>query len=97
MVEKISTPLDEQELVINLAPRQVEEKACVYTSMTTMLNKLWKLHDKHPDEVIVIRDDQYGTEFSVPRDWIRIQPKRQMSEEQKQQLAERLANAKRNI
>ena len=90
MIQKVSTPLEEQETIINIAPVQVEERVNIYSSATTMLAKLWKLYEKHPEDVELIKDDKYGSEFTVPRDWILIKPKRKYSEEQKQVMAERL-------
>ena len=97
MIEKISTPLEEQETVINIQPNQIEERVTVYTSMYTTLVKLWKLKEQHPDDVLVVNDDKYGTEFSVPRNWIKIKPPKQYTEEQRQQMAERMKNIKRKI
>ena len=94
MIEKVSTPLDEQETVINIQPNQVEERICIYTSMTTMLAKLWKIQKQRPDELLVVKDDKYGTEFSVPRNWIKIKPPKQYTEEQRQRMREQLARNK---
>lgn len=91
MVEKVSTPLDEQETIINIRPNQVEERVNVYTSMYTTLTQLWKLQEQYPNELLVINDDKYGTEFSVPRKWIKIKPPKKYSEEQRARMAENLA------
>ena len=91
MKPKVGNPLDEQETIINIDPKQISDKASVYTTIPSMLSRMWKLYEQHPDEVELISDDKYGSEFKVPRDWVRIKPKRQMSEEQKQKMAERLA------
>jgi len=95
MTEKVPTPLDEQETIINYNPNQVNDRASVYTSATNTLAAMWKLYNERPDEVKIIHDDKYGTEFSVPRDWIKIKPKKQLTDEQKQLLASRLAAAVR--
>ena len=91
MKKKIGNSFDEQETIINSFPKQVSEKASVYTAILATLNYMWKLYEKYPDEVSIIHDDQYGTEFSVPKDWIKIKPKRQISDEQKEILKVRLA------
>ena len=88
MVEKVSTPLDEQETIINIRPNQVEERVNVYTSMYTTLVQLWKLYEENPDEMTVVNDDKYGTEFSIPRRWIKIKPPRKVTEEQKTKMLE---------
>lgn len=94
LVEKVSIPLDEQETIINIRPNQVEERVNVYTSMYTTLTQLWKLQEEHPDELLVVNDDKYGTEFSVPRKWIKIKPPKKYSEEQKARMAENLAKVR---
>ena len=90
MIRKVSTPLDEQETIINIAPASVVDKVNVYTSSKTMLTHMWKLYNKYPDQVDLLSDDKYGSEFAVPRDWIVVRPKRKLSEEQKKAMAERL-------
>ena len=94
MIKKVSTPLDEQETIINITPVQVEERINIYSSMTTMIAKLMKMHKKYPDAIQIVKDDKYGTEFSIPRNWFSIRPARNYSEEQKQRLAQQLANAR---
>lgn len=95
MIEKVSTTLDEQETIINIRPNQVEERVNVYTSMYTTLAQLWKLHEEHPDEMLIVNDDKHGTEFSIPRKWIKIKPPKQYTEEQKARMRETLANARK--
>ena len=94
MIEKVSTPLDEQETIINIRPNQVEERVNVYTSMYTTLAQLWKLQEQYPDELLIVNDDKYGTEFSVPRKWIKIKPPKKYSEEQRARMAENLAKVR---
>lgn len=94
MIDKISTPLEEQETIINISPNQVSVTASVYSSLQSHINKLWKLHEQYPDDVKIIRDDKYGTEFEVPRKWIKVKPPRKVSEEQRLAAAERLARVR---
>ena len=91
MKPKVGNPLDEQETTINVMPTQISNTAYVYTSVPSTLERLWKLYEQYPDQVSIVLDDQYGTEFSVPKDWIKIKPKRQISDEQKEILKGRLA------
>ena len=52
-------------------------------------NKLQKLAKSHPEIQIKINKD--GSMFAhIPLSWVKISPPRKMSEEQKQQSAERL-------
>jgi len=57
-----------------------------------MVQRLLKLQEEYPDEVAVIEGDGY-IDATVPREWIKIQPKRKsnMTEEQKQASIDRLA------
>ena len=92
MITKTGNSLDEQETIINILPSQITDRANVYSTVPAFVNRMWKLHEQYPAEVTVEKDDQYGTEFSVPKDWIKVKPKKKMSEEQKQILKERLAS-----
>lgn len=84
--------LDEQETTINIYPKAISERAEVFTSTPNMIKRLMKLHEQYPDDVTVISG--YGfIDASVPRGWIKIQPKRKctLTDEQKRINAERLA------
>ena len=89
--------LDEQETTINVFPKAVSEQANVYTCIPTMIQRLKKLHDNYPDEVSVIESDG-SIHATVPRGWIKIQPKRKctLTEEQKIANAARLASMRKS-
>lgn len=89
MKPKVSTSVMEQETVINMSADV--KTAFVYTAMQRDLRRMWKLYAEHPDEVKVLKDDKYGTEFEIPAEWVRIKPKRAVSEEQRLAAAERFA------
>lgn len=91
MKGKIGNPLDEQETIINIAPNAINKRASIYTTMPNMLAKMWKMQEQYPDDVLIVHDDKYGTEFSVPNDWIKIKPKRKLSDEQREAAVARLA------
>ena len=92
----MKVPFAEQETNINYATKQAGIACQVYSCMPAVVNKLKKYSISHPEEVKIIRDDEYGIIAEVPNDWIKISPKRRvnMSEEQKRIIAERLRNAK---
>ena len=94
MIKKIPCALDEQETAINIGPAQLCSTVEVYSSMPSDLRRLWKLHEKNPNEVKIVSDDKYGTTFSVPRKWINIRKPRTLSDEQKRAAAERFARAR---
>ena len=91
MKPKVGNPFDEQETIINIDPAQVTDRCTVYTTIPADLKRMWKLHDSNPDDVIVVHDDKWGTEFSIPRKWVVIRKPRQVSEEQRLAAKERFA------
>ena len=86
-------PLDEQETTINVFPAVISNKAEIYTCIPHMIQLLRKLCEEYPDEVTIIEHDGY-IDATVPRSWIKVQPKRKctLSDEQKKANAERLAS-----
>lgn len=95
MANKIPVTLDEQETTINLFPKQVSDRADVYSCVPAMMAKLRKLAESFPDDVRIEKEDQIGLFASVPQSWVTIRKPRQMNytEEQKQVMRERLAKA----
>ena len=64
-----------------------------YSSETKYINKMRKLLQEHPNEVKVISDDDYGMMVHVPKKWFKapnVPRTRVLTEEQKQQAADRL-------
>ena len=84
--------LDEQETIINMMPSNVSKFAEVYTCIPGMIQRILKLHEEYPEDVAVVEGDDY-INATVPREWIKIQPKRKctLTDEQKKANAERLA------
>lgn len=91
MKPKIGNPFDEQETIINIDPAQVSDRCRVYTTLPADIKRMWKLYEENPDEVELVHDDKYGSEFSIPRRWVVIRKPRQVSEEQRLAAAERFA------
>lgn len=96
MKKKVGNPIDEQETIINIDPSQISKTATVYTTIPGDLRKMWKLHEKYPDDVKVLHDDKYGSEFEVPRKWVTVRRPRTLSEESRIAAAERLAKIRTN-
>ena len=84
--------LEEQETTINIMPAAVSKTAEIYTCIPTVIERIFKLYDEYPEDVCIVEGDGYIT-ATVPRGWIRIQPKRKctLTEEQKRANGERLA------
>lgn len=85
------TAIEEQETTINLS--YADKKAYVYTSKISVARSLADLCTQHQDETEVIRCDEGGFEAALPINWVTIRPKkkRQITEEQRRALTERLA------
>ena len=76
---------------------EADDRAEVYTHNKKMINRLAKLCAERPDEVEKIREaDPGAVTYTVPRDWIRVVPKRRVSEEYRAAAAERLAALRAN-
>jgi len=88
--------LEEQETTINVFPTSVCNKAEIYTCIPNTIQSLRKLCAEYPDDVTIVECDGY-INATVPRGWVKIQPKRKctLTEEQKQANAERLAAYRR--
>lgn len=80
------TPLEEQETIINMFPVQVTDRANVYSADSYVIKSLLRLHKKHPDEMEIVKQDKYGLEVTVPKEWIKIKPKRKVSQERIEQM-----------
>lgn len=90
MKEKISTPIDEQELHINFSPAEMGKNCEIYTTIPWMMKYLEKMIEKYPDDCKLIRDDQYSYTVSIPFKLVKPRAPRQVSEEQRKAASERL-------
>lgn len=71
---------------------EADDRAEVYTHNKKMINRLAKLCAERPDEVEKIREADTGAvTYTVPRDWVKIIPKRRLSEEQRAAITDRFA------
>lgn len=65
------------------------------TSERKFVNQLRKLAESHPDKVTIVKDDGNYIYARVPLSWFRAPKppiKREFTEEQKAQMAERMRN-----
>lgn len=81
----------EQETVIIY--NQEDKTANIWTCDNALINKLNKLIEKDP-AITEIKRNEYSRTYKLPKRYINIKIPRQLSEEQRQKLAER---AKRNF
>lgn len=69
----------------------------IYTSETKFINKLWKLKEQYPDEVVIKPNPDGSLCADLPYDWFRMpQPKakRNYTDEQREAMAERMRKAR---
>ena len=63
----------------------------------SVINRVMKLKEQFPDKVDIVAENKDGTITArVPADWIKIRPKahRELTEEQRAELAERMRKAR---
>ena len=77
----------------------VDSYATFHSSETKWINKIIKLHEAHPNEVRIeyMPEDNNGMILAhVPKSWLKVSPPRQreMTDEQREAAAIRLANAR---
>ena len=76
-----------------------DEHAEFCSSEQKWINKILRLHEKHPDEVKILHhpEDNGGMIYAhVPKSWLKVSPPRQVNytKEQRAAMAERLAAAR---
>ena len=67
-----------------------QARATVTFSTEKWKNKMHKLVEEHPDECDITFEDSIYTVGHVPSDWVKINPPRKLTVEQKEELAERM-------
>lgn len=69
-----------------------EKRATLSLSQRRTISKVKQLAEQYPDECQVLAENKDGSLYAhIPVSWIRINPPRELTEEQKQELVERLA------
>ena len=79
----------EQEIIINL--NNDDATATVYSSNPYWTRRLQRLATEYPNDVKLVNKDVTSETYELPKKWIKIQPKRFVSEEQRQAAKERFA------
>lgn len=92
---KDSTPLEEQEVTINLYSPRLGDKADVFSSIPNMNKKLRDLAKKRPDIVSITKDTGNEVFALVDRSCVKIAPKRSVSEAQRLAMSQRLTEARK--
>lgn len=82
----------EQETIINY--NLEEDMAFCYTHDKTLIRKLDELI-KNGERIIVVREGNGWKEYKFPKKYIKIRPPRKLTEEQRKNMAERMASISR--
>lgn len=68
-----------------------ERRATVTFSQGRFKSRIRKLAAEHPEECQVVKENKDGSLLAhIPVSWIKINPTRQLSDEQRNELAERI-------
>lgn len=82
----------EQETIFNY--NQEEKTASCFTCDPALIRKLDRLCEK--DEAITVSREGDGCkEYTFPKSWLKVRPPRQLSDEQRQELAERMKSLRK--
>ena len=84
----------EQETIVNF--NEAEPVAGVYTHNKALRRKLEQWAQERPEECRLEKVTRFGeaVDYFVPKSWVHIYPPRQISEEQRAAMAERMKAAK---
>ena len=90
--EKIPVSKSEQETVIVVDPET--ERARIYSCVPSMMRRM-KTALENP-EAVLIADDKYGIQISVPMTWIKLSKpqKKTLSEERREALRNRMTKVR---
>jgi hypothetical protein len=79
----------ERETVINF--NEAERFAEVQANNGRLRTRIEKIRRERPDEVEFIREDEYAGFYRIPKNWIKINPTKILSDEQRAALINNLS------
>ena len=67
-----------------------DKEAAITASQRKLINRLKKLNEENPDEMVLITNQDGSVFAKVPADWIKIKKptRRELTEEERQEMAE---------
>lgn len=77
----------EQETIFNY--NQEEKTASCYTCDAALIRKLDRLCENN-EAITVSREGDGWKEYTFPKSWLKVRPPRELSDEQRQKLSERM-------
>ena len=90
-VYKMKYTKEELETIIRFD--EADPQATIYTCNQRMKNRMKSIQEQRPEEVELIREDEHSITYTFPKRWVKINPTRQLSQEEKERMAGRLRNA----
>jgi len=66
---------------------EAESSAEIEAHNKTMKRRLEALRQKYPNEIILVRSDNYASVYTFPKKWLKIIPQRRVTEKQRKHLA----------
>jgi hypothetical protein len=85
------SPIEKETIIIF---NEGESRAECFTYNRKLTSRLKKLCESHGDEIKHIRDNGVGgLTFAFPKAWVRVNPKRRVSDKQRAAAARNLARA----
>ena len=85
----------ERETIISTT--EADDEFNVFTYNLPLIRKLERLRQERPEEVTFVKENSFGgREYTVPKNYVKISPpvKRNLTEEQRQLMAERFARSR---
>ena len=76
----------EQETIIIY--NELEKTANIDTCNKALSKKLKALEQERPEEARFVREDSFGVRYIVPKKWVKVNPGKVLTEEQKQKLSD---------
>ena len=84
----------EQETIISF--NEDEKQANVYTCNPALKRKLAGLVESRPEDCKFLREypDGIGAEYQIPKRWVKVNPNRILTDEQRAEIAARFTHSK---
>ena len=93
MSQRVNVPQDEQEEILNVFPKQTTDRMSAYSCIPAGIRYYQGLLERFPDDVKLIKADQYGIEVDLPLSWYRRPKppaKKNLTDDQRAAAAARL-------
>lgn len=83
---------EEQETIIRFD--EADQTAHIYTFNRRLQNRLKTLQERFPDDIQQYRQDENSVSYVFPKAWVKINPPRQLTPEEKERLSKQMRNTR---